>query len=327
MNVYNFNYTIYRGYCVLDFYKFALRKHPTLFRFWPRIIVYAFLYLFSRITLARFKQECFGFLKSLKDIDELVEQFWDKHEKKIQPWYKEKHTDSDIVASASPEFLLAPICKRLGIRHLVASNVDKTTGVCIGAECRGEEKLRRLQEAFPELHIQNYYIEPGVDKRIVDISEQVFIVQGEDVIPHEQYKPKKKTVVKSFFLSRAFLAFVALGLINGTTCILLSALLSEFMNANVAFVIGYTLSLLLAYCLNTKFTFCQRMTFKRLLTYYASYIPNFTIQNLCIILFYNTLEISAPVTFTLTAIIAVPITFVILKMFTFNSKKKKPETK
>lgn len=323
MNVYNFNYSIYRGYCVLDFYKFALRKHPTLIRFWPHIIAYAFMYLFSRITLARFKQECFGFLKSIKDIDNLVEQFWDRHEKKIQLWYKEKHTEFDVVTSASPEFLLAPICKRLGIKYLIASNVDKTTGICIGEECRGEEKFRRLKEAFPDLNIKNYYIEPNVDSKIVEISQNVYVIQGERIIPYDAYKPKKKTVIKSFFVSRTFLAFITLGLINGTTCIVFSTLLSAVIPANAAFVVGYLLSLLLAYYLNTTFTFCQKMKFSRLLRFYASYIPNFTIQNLCVILFYNTLELPEIITFTLSAIIAAPVTFSILKFFTFNSKNKK----
>lgn len=323
MNVYNFNYTIYRGYCVLDFYTFALKKHPSLMRFWPHIIVYAFMFLFQRISLARFKQECFCFLKAVEDTDELIESFWDKHEKKIQLWYKEKQTENDVITSASPSFLLEPIAKRLGIRYLIASDVDKKTGVCLGEECRGEEKVNRLRKLFPNLKIENYYSEPMPDKKMLALSTHSYVVDGESIIPVQKYKPKKKNFFRSVFFTRAFLAFITLGLINGSVCIIASTVLSAIMPPNLAFVVGYISSLGVAYVLNTMYIFCQKMSVTRFIQFCASYIPNFAIQNVCVLIFYNTLNMPEFVSFTLSAVLGVPITFTILKMFTFKPKMKK----
>ena len=35
--------------------------------------------------------------------------------------------DDDVIISASPEFLLKPICKKINIKYLIASNVDKNS--------------------------------------------------------------------------------------------------------------------------------------------------------------------------------------------------------
>ena len=46
------------------------------------------------------------------DAQALVEEFWDTHEKNIFPWYPGKQQrEDDILISASPEFLLEPICR------------------------------------------------------------------------------------------------------------------------------------------------------------------------------------------------------------------------
>ncbi len=43
--------------------------------------------------------------------------------------------EDDVIISASPEFLLRPICNRLGIRHLIASRVDARSGAYDGQNC------------------------------------------------------------------------------------------------------------------------------------------------------------------------------------------------
>ena len=323
MNVYNFNYTIYRGYCILDFYNFVLKKHPSIIKFWPRILVYAFMFLFQRISVSRFKQECFCFLKAIDDTDELIEAFWDKHEKKIQLWYREKHTERDVITSASPAFLLEPIAKKLGVKYLIASEVDKKTGVCNGKECRGTEKINRLKKQFPDLVVENYYSEPEPDRNIMDIAKHSYVICGEKIVPKEEYKGKKRNFFRSVFYTRAFLAFITLGLINGSICIVASSTLAQVINPNLAFVIGYLSSLVVAYYLNTQFIFCQKMSFARFIRFCASYIPNFAIQNVCVLIFYNTLNISEFLSFTLAAILGVPITFTILKLFAFRPAKRK----
>ena len=53
----------------------------------------------------------------------------------------------------------------------------------------------------------------------------------------------------NLFFSRDFFCFVVIGVINTFNGTLLSALFSIFLNANLAFIIGYLCSLSIAYLL------------------------------------------------------------------------------
>ena len=137
MNVYDFDETIYDGDSTVDFYKYCLRRRPyIIFRFplWT-----ALRFVLDSGKKLVFKERFYRFLYAFDDIDSEVSRFWDGHEKKIKRWYLENRRPDDVVISASPEFLLNPVCKRLGISVLMASVVDKKRGF-IPAITAGEGK-------------------------------------------------------------------------------------------------------------------------------------------------------------------------------------------
>ena len=47
--------------------------------------------------------------------ENMVKDFWILNEKKIKTWYWENKKKSDIIISASPEFLLFPVTEKLDI--------------------------------------------------------------------------------------------------------------------------------------------------------------------------------------------------------------------
>ena len=56
-----------------------------------------------------------------------------------------------VLVSASPELYVAPIGRRLGFDEVLATRLevdadDRLTGRLVGANCRGPEKVARLQE-------------------------------------------------------------------------------------------------------------------------------------------------------------------------------------
>ena len=55
------------------------------------------------------KENFYLFLRDLKDVRSDVACFWDRHKRKIDPWYKIKKQSTDAIISALPEFLLLPI--------------------------------------------------------------------------------------------------------------------------------------------------------------------------------------------------------------------------
>ena len=127
MNVYDFDKTIYKGDSTLDFYFFCLRKKPIIIKKFHKQIYSAILYKLGKITKTEFKENFYIFLNDLENIDNLLKEFWDNNQNKIKSFYLKQKNDDDVIISASPTFLLEPICRRLNIKYLIASKVDKNT--------------------------------------------------------------------------------------------------------------------------------------------------------------------------------------------------------
>ena len=93
---------------------------------------------------------------------------------------KQKKSD-DVIISASPEFLLEPIIKKLDISTLIASRVDKHTGLYDGINCHGKEKVRRFYEVFPDGKIDEFYSDSYSDTPLAEIADKAYIVKGEEL--------------------------------------------------------------------------------------------------------------------------------------------------
>ena len=177
MNVYDFDGTIYSGDSTVDFYVFCVRKNPLLCRCLPRQVFAALKYKMKKQSKEQFKEQFFSFLNDIADIDTIVRQFWDKSEGKIAEWYLKQKDEQDVIISASPEFLLKEISKRLGIQTLIASKVSKHTGLFEGNNCYGVEKVKRFREEFPQGIIDNFYSDSKSDQPVADIAEHSFFVK------------------------------------------------------------------------------------------------------------------------------------------------------
>lgn len=183
MNVYDFDKTIYDGDSTADFYWYCFRRHPSIWRYLPAQGYAAVRFLLGRMNKTDFKQRFYCFLKAIGDIDRDVSLFWEQHADKLKPWYLRNHQADDVVISASPEFLLEPVCKRLGIPSLMASRVDKHTGKYTGRNCHGEEKVRRFREAFGDRAISCFYSDSLSDAPLAEIADKSFLVKGAKLSP------------------------------------------------------------------------------------------------------------------------------------------------
>lgn len=118
----------------------------------PIIAIAAILMLLHIIDFTTFKKTCFMFLPLIPK-DKAVKNFWDKHEQQVYGWFKERKREG-IVISASPDFLLDEIQKRLEIKNLICTKHNAKTGVIIGKNCRDEEKVNRLFAEFDKDDIE-----------------------------------------------------------------------------------------------------------------------------------------------------------------------------
>lgn len=181
MNVYDFDNTIFYGDSTARFYLFALKRHPCIIKFIPRLVI-AFTkhYVFKIGTKTQFKEQMYSFLKCC-DINQDVKDFWDKNIKGIKSWYIHKQKADDVIISASPEFLILPVCQMLNIKYAMASIVNPKNGKYTGVNCHGAEKVRRFYERFPDGNIDEFYSDSYSDTPLAEISKASFIVKGENI--------------------------------------------------------------------------------------------------------------------------------------------------
>ena len=182
MNVYDFDGTIYRGDSSIDFFVYCLKRQPILFLGLPRFFLYCVLYKMRRTSKKELKEVYFRFLIRMKDAEGCVRQFWDRNEGKIKNWYLQQKSNDDVVITASPKFLISEICTRLGIRYLIATEVDIHTGKFLSENCHDAEKVRRFQQAFPESRPVAFYSDTKSDLPMAKLAKQAYLVSGNQII-------------------------------------------------------------------------------------------------------------------------------------------------
>jgi putative flippase GtrA len=125
--------------------------------------------------------------------------------------------------------------------------------------------------------------------------------------------------LKNTFLSKQFVIFIIIGIINTFNGTIFSYIYSSFLNANMAFLPGYISGLFISYILNSFITFKEKLSFRKLTKFTVSSIPNFIIQYIVVIIC-NLVGLNKLFAYMLAAIIGVPITFLLMKFFAFSKK-------
>ena len=192
MNAYDFDGTIYKGDSSVDFYLFTLRRHPSVLTLLPKQAAAFFRFKRRKCDKTAMKQVFFGFVKKIPDIDREVSVFWDKKQKKIYGWYLEQKRADDVIISASPEFLLGEICRRLELAPPIGSPVDKKTGEFCGKNCHDTEKAVRFHASHGQAEIEEFYSDSRSDTPMAELAKRAFFVSkhrpepwGEIVHPEE----------------------------------------------------------------------------------------------------------------------------------------------
>ena len=180
MNVYDFDKTIYDGDSTVDFWKWCLKTYPATRRDLLAQGVWGLGFGLRIVPKTKFKQNFYRFLKRLPDTNKAVLDFWSEHKKKIKGWYLESKRPDDVIISASPEFLLAPICEELGVERMMASRVDSASGLYTGVNCHGEEKIVRFREFYRDEQIEAFFSDSHSDDPMARISPKAVWVNGDE---------------------------------------------------------------------------------------------------------------------------------------------------
>lgn len=320
-NVYDFDKTIYDGDSSTDFYLYCLKKHPGILLEIPVVIIYSVLYLFRVCSKTTLKEKFYRFLRHLDSIDLLVKQFWNLNHTKIKDFYIKEHSENDIVISASPEFLLRPICETLKIKFLIASRVDSKTGIYTGENCWGREKVSRFRKEMPEASINRFYSDSLSDAPLAQLAEKAYIVKNNEIILWSEYCPAMMEKMSKTYLSKEFFLFVFCGGMGTLTNFVFSLAISMRVDATASYVCGYGLSLFVAYALNASLIYREKYRLHDFIKFVISYIPNFLILFTFVAIFLNLLHWNKVIVYALAGLLGLPLTYIIVKVFAFGKRE------
>ena len=182
MNVYDFDKTIYYDDSTVDFCKYCIRRRPSCLLTLPGSLAALLRYKAGRLNKTEMKQIFYRLLRHTGGTERMIADFWQQNEGKLKQWYLRRWRKDDVIISASPEFLLRPVCDRLGVT-LIASRVDPDTGEYSGLNCDGREKVRRFRELFPDAVIDEFYSDSHSDDPLARIAKRAFMVRGDTLSP------------------------------------------------------------------------------------------------------------------------------------------------
>lgn len=186
--VYDFDKTIYGGETSTDFMRFFLKRNKKYIKRLPYVIKSLFYY---NKNLKKSKEIFFKILDNI-DMELLkneIREFWKQNNKKIFSWISDEikvnklESDELILISATPSIFLEEISKELGFDKLIATEFVKQKDNFIskieGSNCKGVEKVYRLQEYLENFEIIKFYSDSMSDKPLFDLAkEKYFIKKG-----------------------------------------------------------------------------------------------------------------------------------------------------
>jgi phosphatidylglycerophosphatase C len=182
MNVYDFDKTIISYDSTQAFFRFLFRRHPKLILHVPKMAFAALRYSLKQTNKTKMKDVMYQVFLKVDHLEEEVKDFWKDRIQDIHPWYLNQKSENDVIISASPSFLLDPVCKHLNV-HLIASTIDLSSGKHIGENCYGAEKPLRFAKEWSLDDIDAFYSDSYSDTPMAIHSKEAFIVKGTEIKP------------------------------------------------------------------------------------------------------------------------------------------------
>lgn len=186
MRVFDFDNTIYDGESGMDIFLYYLKRDPKgVAKFVPKFMEGFLKYKRHVITIDEVKSEYASYVKEyferIENIYDDFENFWDINMKNIKSFYPKIQKEDDVVLSACPYCLLSVATKRLGIKNVIATDLNPETGE-IGEICYHDNKVKMFRERYGNVEIDEFYTDSMSDKPMMDISKTVFLVDGDKLI-------------------------------------------------------------------------------------------------------------------------------------------------
>ena len=176
MNVYDFDGTIFYSDCSIGFALWCMKRHPKLwFTYLPGLLITLVKYKLDMLPNYQLQRKMFSYLTMIDDYDTQIERYWDKYENRISAWYLAQKRPDDLIISASPDCIIGPIAKRLGVNYM-ATEYDREYGVFLNNLMYAKEKAKyMIDHGFPV--IDNFYSDSLADTPLALCAEKAHLVK------------------------------------------------------------------------------------------------------------------------------------------------------
>lgn len=253
--------------------------------------------------------------------DQLANAFWTPaRRKRLRADYFRQAQDGDVILTTAPASVLAPLCREWSWQVIGA----KCDAMGIYRSNRSEEEKRQsLLECFPKKSIKLYWGARVADHTLALCAQERVYAKGKSCCTWEVFVERegRRWGWLKHWVSPEFFRFWCVGWLNMAAAWLLEVSWGLLLPANLAFSVGYGMSLLVSFTLNSVITFQRKMTLTRLGKYVLGYIPNFLVQFVTVVLLHNLLHWPYLLTCFLAAVVGTPVTFLCLKCFTFRQEE------
>lgn len=179
MNVYDFDETVFTGDSEDYFFAYIFKK-PGFFWDHVRWSWCDLLFHLKLISKTTAREGQYAFLRKLDDLDAVLKDYWDRHEQYMKPWYLKAMKPDDVIASATPRFLMEPIMERLGLTGLVATEMDPRTGKIDGKFAAGTYKVDAFRAQFDLGEIDEFYSDAYSDHFLAEYAKSAYVVHPPD---------------------------------------------------------------------------------------------------------------------------------------------------
>lgn len=121
----------------------------------------------------------------------------------------------------------------------------------------------------------------------------------------------------NLFFSKQFISFVVIGGINTLSTAIFASFYTKLLGTMPAFILGYITGIIISYTLNSIITFGEKLEFVRVIKFGIATIPNFIIQTIIVYVGSDIMFFQDTICYIIAAIIGVPITFIVAKLYVF----------
>lgn len=190
--VFDLNGTFYNKSSKDEFYKFMCLKRPKRVKFYFEMVYYQMLLKYHRINQTEFKENFFNYLDNVfpEQVEEYANEFWEKeyphhfNDELKAHFNKMKNENVKLIcATGALEVYVKPLFNIFSIDGLVGTRTNYTNGTYIvnGEACKGEEKIKRINQLFKgkKYSIIEAYSDSKED--ILNHAEKAFLVKDKKI--------------------------------------------------------------------------------------------------------------------------------------------------